>query len=86
MSTQKYFNLLNDSVNTICVLFKTYPGTCIKSVTRVEKLLLSNLKPGSKLDSRVLAKCYCLIPRLGGGGKEGMDHKSNFLCKKLLLL
>ena len=79
MSTQKYFNLLNDSVNTICVLFKTYPGSCGPSVSRVENLLLSNLKPGSKLDSKVLAKCYCLIPRLGSGGHEGRNHRANFL-------
>ena len=77
--TQKFGHLLNECLSTICTIFKTYPGSCGSSVSNVENLLLSNIKPDSKLSSDILAKCLSLIPRLGGGGKEGMTHKANFV-------
>ena len=77
--SQKHGHLLNDCVSTISVLFKTYPGSCSSSISNVEKLLILNVKPDSKLNSEILAKCLSLIPRLGGGGKEGINHKANFV-------
>ena len=77
--SQKHGHLLDDCVETICILFKTYPGSCGSSISSVEKLLISNVKPDSKLSSQALAKCLSLIPRLGGGGKEGINHKANFV-------
>ena len=71
-------NLGRDCLDTIQVLLKTFPGSCGATHGLLEKFIFTNLGRGQGLDSS-LASCLALMPRLGGGGKEGINHKSNFV-------
>ena len=69
-----------DCLETIQVLFKIFPGSCGASCPLIEKFILSNLKPrDSTVSMKTLARAYALMPRIGGGGKEGMHHKANYV-------
>jgi hypothetical protein len=74
-----HVSLANDVIRTVCVMFKLYPGSCGPSQGHVDKFLLANIVSESSLDKQILAKCLALMPRLGGGGKEGIHHKANFV-------
>ena len=76
---EQYPTIANDCVHTISVFFKHYPGSCGSTKGQVEKYLLSNIGSNTFLTNNTLAKCLSLIPRLGGGGKEGIYHKANFV-------
>lgn len=60
---------------------QTYPGSCGSTRGHVEKYLVANIDNpdgSSYLSSDILAKCFALMPRLGGGGSQGIQHKANF--------
>lgn len=66
-------------LDTIQVLFQVFPGSCGASCPLIDKFILSNLKPQSTVSMKSLARAYALMPSIGGGGKEGMYHKSNYV-------
>ena len=68
-----------DCLNTIQVVLKTFPGSCGVACPLIEKFILSNLKPNSTVSFKTLARIYSLMPRIGGGGKEGIHHKANYV-------
>lgn len=73
-------HLANDCIETIIVFYKRYPGSCKSSLNRVEKFLIDNVTTDPQhLDPSRLGKCLSLMPMLGGGGKDGIHHKANYL-------
>ena len=76
---EKLPSLADDCVSTIVSIFKQYPGSCGSTRGRVEKYLIANMETTSFLSGELLAKCFALTWRLGGGGKEGIEHKANFV-------
>ena len=76
---EKYPLLINDVVQTIRTFFKQYPGSCGPVISKVEKMLVKNISLDSKLQKGQLAKCLAMMPRLGGGGKDGIHHRANFV-------
>ena len=80
ISRSKYPGLVTDCVSTVVVFFQKYPGSCGSSIGHVKSLLLTNITSESTaLNTKILAKCMSLMPRLGGGGKEGIHHKANYV-------
>ena len=71
-------NLSKDGLDTIQILLQTFPGSCGTTHGLIEKFIFCHLGGCSVMDSS-LAKCLALMPRLGGGGKEGINHKANFV-------
>merc|ERR1711963_1172926 len=65
-------------LDTIEVFLQTFPGSCGPTHPLLEKFILSNiLGSGPSTLTTNFARCLSLMPRLGGGGKEGINHKSS---------
>lgn len=71
-------SLANDCIQTVIVFYKRYPGSCKSSLNRVEKYLVDNIGK-DQLEPAILGQCFSLMPILGGGGKDGIHHKANYL-------
>ncbi len=72
-------NVCNQALGTVIALFQSFPGSCGAGQKQVEKLLITNVIPKSKVEGMTLARCLSLMARLGGGGKEGIHHRANYV-------
>ena len=69
-------------------LATAYPGSCGQGISAIEKLLTSWMNGDNTNISAIdAARLYSVIPRLGGGGRDGVHHRerwskqfSSFLC------
>ena len=74
-----FAKVCNQALETVITLFQSFPGSCGAGQKQVEKLLIANVIPKSKVECMTLARCLPLMPRLGGGGKEGIHHRANYV-------
>jgi len=51
-----------------------YPGSCGQAASKIETTLVSTL--GQGVGMKLLGKVFSLLPQLGGGGKEGVEHSA----------
>ena len=72
-------SLTNLAMEEVIVLCENYPGSCGSGKGQMEKFLVSCITDQSPMSKTILAKCLSLLPRLGGGGKEGIHHKANYV-------
>jgi hypothetical protein len=61
-------------------LLAAYPGSCGQAGGAVEKMLIGNLvdKSEARFASGVVCEIYSVMPRLGGGGRDGVHHKEKW--------
>ena len=59
-------------------LATAYPGSCGQGISAIEKLLTAWLKGDPALSAGDAARLYCVLPRLGGGGRDGVHHREKW--------
>lgn len=56
-----------------------YPGSCGQARPRLqEKLVMLLGQDGEQVGLELLGKCFSLLPQVGGGGREGAEHISQY--------
>jgi len=71
---------LYDVLACLSTLLATYPGACGSVASQVDKFLCNrvSLDQARAVPVQQLAKCFAILPRLGGGGKDGVHHKESW--------
>jgi len=70
---------LTPSLQLLAVLMSRYPGSCGHVRARLQdKLVVLLGKEGEEVGMELLGKCFSLLPQVGGGGKEGAEHISQY--------
>ena len=62
-------------LSCLAALMTTYSGSCGSSVVQIEKFVVNRIAVERQVPTEALARVYALLPRLGGGGKDGALHK-----------
>jgi len=62
------------SLSLLISIMSRYPGSCGQAASKIENTLVSTLGHGIGL--KLLGKAFSLLPQLGGGGKEGVEHSN----------
>jgi len=66
-------------LDCLATLLITYSGSCGgAAATQVEKFVCNRIRVDSGAPSEGLAKVFAILPRLGGGGKDGVQHKDSW--------
>lgn len=65
---------LTSSMHCLLTLMSTYPGPCPTNAKNIEALLVRNISQKCLASANQLARCYAMLPRLGGGGQDGINH------------
>jgi len=62
------------SLALLISIMSRYPGSCGQAASKIESTLVSTL--GNGIGLKLLGKAFSLLPQLGGGGKEGVEHSN----------
>jgi len=72
---------LQEILSCLATLLLKYPGSCGgATATQAEKFILNRIsvEQAAHVPEELLAKCFAVLPRLGGGGKDGVNHKESW--------
>jgi len=70
---------LTSSLQLLAVLMSRYPGSCGHARSRIQDKLVNLLgKEGEEVNMELLGKCFSLLPQVGGGGREGSEHITQY--------
>jgi len=67
------------SLQLLATIMGHYPGSCGQLKFKIQEKLISMLSMDAEhVESDLIGKCFSLLPQVGGGGKEGTEHKKQF--------
>jgi len=70
---------MTSSLQLLAVLMSRYPGSCGHARSRIQDKLVKLLgKEGEEVNMELLGKCFSLLPQVGGGGREGSEHITQY--------
>ncbi len=67
-------------------LLASFPGSGGSCAAALERALLSGVRPGARLGTAPAAGLFALLPRLGGGGRDGAAHSERWAASAGSLL
>ena len=69
--------LLTCSLSLLSELMTRFPGSCCHSRVKIQELLTSLLGHRS-VDQQLVGHCWTLLCQVGGGGREGVEHTTQY--------